>query len=189
MTGSHQTITGTCEAVSTIRITGTGDNIGQRVPNAPVIEMPDFSDALITEAQNAGQVYIGDKTFNSENINLDTPIYIDGNVTINTSKFTGNGVIIASGNIIFNGSNLRSTGHDGVTFYSINGDITVNGSNAVVDGIMYTPKGILRFNGSNQVINGRVVSYQAPFNGGNSRIISGTYDLKGLPSYDIRLVK
>lgn len=189
MTGSNQTITGACEAASTIKITGSNNDVKVRVPDAPIMEMPDFSEMLRVEAEKAGQAYVGDRTFNSSNIDVNSPIYVDGNVTINGSSFTGKGAILATGNITFNGSNVNSTGNDAVCFYSKNGNITINGSNAILDGIIYAPEGSVTMNGSNQTIHGRIIAQQAPFNGGNSSIISGTYDLKSLPSYGIRLVK
>lgn len=189
MTGSNQTITGACEAVSTIKITGSNNDVKVRVPDAPIMEMPDFSEMIRVEAEKAGQAYVGDKTFNSSNIDVNSPIYVDGDVTINGSSFTGKGAILATGNITFNGSNVGISNKDSVCIYSMNGNITLNGSGAVLDGVIYAPKGIVTMNGSNQLINGRVIAHQTHFNGGNSRIISGTYDLQGLPDYSIRLVK
>lgn len=189
MNGSNQTITGACEAMSTISINGSNIDVKTRIPNAPFVEMPDFSELIKAEAEKVGQAYMGNKTFNSSNINVDSPIYVNGNVTINGSNFTGKGVILATGDITFNGSNLNNTGENAVCFYSKNGDITINGSNATLDGIVYAPKGRIVMNGSNQTINGRVIGNEVGFNGSNTSIIGGSNELKSLPSSGVKLVK
>ena len=189
MNGSNQTITGSCEAASTITINGSNINVNVRVPNAPHVEMPDFSEMIKAEAEKAGQAYVGNKSFNSSNVNVSSPIYVNGNVTINGSGFTGKGIILATGDITFNGSNLNNTGNNAVCFYSKNGNITVNGSNATLDGIIYAPNGSVTMNGSNQTINGRVIASEVRFNGSNSRIISGADELKSLPLSSVKLVK
>jgi Flp pilus assembly protein TadG len=187
--GSRLTITGTLEAVSMITTNGSQINIGARDPDADVIPMPDFSDTIKLQAEQAGQSYNGDRTFNSSNINLDSPIYVNGNVTVNGSHFTGKGCILATGTITFNGSNLNSTTDDAVCFYSKSGNITINGSNAVFDGILYAPKGSITMNGSNQTVNGRVIANTVTFNGSNLNIIGGTNELSSLPSNGVALIR
>lgn len=192
MNGSNQTITGNCEAVSGISINGSNINIPNKISNASHVDMPDFSEKFILKAQENGEIYLGNKSYNSSNINIENNIYIDGNVSINGSNFTGTGGIIASGDITFNGSNLTNTTNDAVCFYSINGDININGSNANLDGILYAPNGKITLNGSNQTINGRVIGNQVRFNGSNSSIIAGVKELESIPASQgggVKLIK
>ena len=189
MNGSNQTITGACEASSAITIYGSDIDVEERVPNAPYVEMPDFSEMIKVAAEKAGQAYVGNKTYNSSNVNVDSPIYVNGNVTINGSGFSGKSVILATGSITFNGSNLNNTGDDAVCFYSTNGDININGSDAVLDGIIYAPKGSVNIYGSNETIHGRIIANVLHLYGSNTRIISGTNELKSLPSGNVKLVK
>lgn len=186
--GSKLTITGACEAVTTITVNGSNININNRLPNSPVIEMPDFSEILRLQAEKAGQVFIGNKTFNGSNINIDAPLYVDGNVTVNGSRFSGKGCVLATGNITFNGSNLNASTSDAVCFYSKSGNITVNGSNAQLDGIIYAPNGSIIMNGSNQTVHGRIIGRTLIFNGSNLNIVGGTTELGSLPSRGVRLV-
>jgi Flp pilus assembly protein TadG len=207
MNGSSQNITGNLEAVSSININGSSINIGgycQGTPisingssintgsrinsAAPVVAMADFSAAIQTAAAAAGKLYSGDKTYNGSNLNVDTPIYVDGNVTINGSSFSGTGIILATGNITFNGSNLKCSSDDAVCFYSKNGNITINGSSALLDGMLYAPNGAINFNGSNQTVNGRVIGKTLAFNGSSIRIVSGSDDLNSLPGWSVKLV-
>ncbi|MHB8125109.1 MAG: beta strand repeat-containing protein, partial [Desulfitobacteriaceae bacterium] len=179
--GSKLTVTGTCEAVTTVRTNGSQIHIGTIVQNAPYVEMPDFSDQIKTQADAAGQTYNGNKTYNGSNINVQSPIYVNGNLTINGSHFSGKGTIVATGNITFNGSNLNNTGDDSVCFYSKNGNILINGANAILNGMVYAPNGTITMNGANQTIYGRVVGNQVTMNGSGLNIISGDNDLESLP--------
>lgn len=181
MNGSDNTITGACEATGTLRINGGSVNVPNRIPGASYIDMPDFSEKIRLEAEKAGTLYIGNKTLSSSNINVDTPLYIDGDLTINGSHFTGNGCILVTGNITFNGSNLTNSIDDAVAFYSKNGNITINGSGAELTGIVYAPNGKILLNGSEQKINGRVIGDKVTFNGSKINITGRPNDLTSLP--------
>jgi Flp pilus assembly protein TadG len=206
MTGSSQTITGSGEAVSQFSITGSGVTIGgmcegssitttgsgiqigsKVFSSAPLIDMLDFSDLIKSQAEAAGQVYNGNKIFTGSGIDIDSPIYVNGDVTITGSQFTGKGCILATGNITFTGSGLTSNSGDAVCFYSQNGNIAITGSSAVVDGILYAPKGTISITGSGVTVNGRVIADKLLLTGSSYRIVSGTDELKSLPSSTIKL--
>jgi len=187
--GSKITITGACEAVGTVTVNGSQIDIPNRLPGSAYIEMPDFSDAIKQQAQAAGQAYSGSKTFSGSYLDVSSPIYVDGNVTVNGSHFCGRGCVLATRSITFNGSHLNETPSDAVCFYSKNGNITVNGSNAVFEGILYAPSGSITLNGSNQTVHGRVIGNTVTINGSNLQIIGGTSELNALPGSGIRLTK
>ena len=187
--GSGLEIDGTCQA-STITTNGSSIYIGTRITSpAPVIDMPDFSEILQAEAAAAGQVYNGNKLYNGSSVSVDSPIYVNGNLTINGSNFEGKGIVLVSGDITFNGSNLKSTSDSSVCFYSANGDITINGSGALLEGIVYAPNGTITMNGSNQTINGRVIGNEITFNGSGISVVSGEGDLACLPEESVKLVE
>ena len=75
------------------------------------------------------------------------------------------------------------------SFYSENGNIRINGSNAAIDGILYAPKGEIRFNGARQTINGRVIGNIVTFNGNGISIHGGTQELKSIPKAFVKLKK
>lgn len=187
--GSNLAITGACEAVTTVSVNGSNINIGTIVENAPNIDMPDFSDTLQTLATEAGQNYVGNKTYNGSNVDVNSPIYVTGNLTVNGSNFYGKGTIVATGTIDFNGSNLYNSGDDSVCFYSKSGNITINGSNAVLNGMVYAPNGTITMNGSNQTIYGRVIGNKVTINGSNLNITSSDKDFESLPFGGVKLVK
>lgn len=187
--GSRIEITDACEAMTTITTNGSNIVIGSRLPNSAYVDMPDFSDTIKQQAQEAGRYYNGDKVFNCSSLNADEPIYVNGNLTVNGSRFSGKGCILVTGSITFNGSNLNAATSDAVCFYSKSGNITVNGSSAVFDGILYAPEGNITMNGSNQTVNGRVIGNTVTINGSGLNIISGTNELKSLPSSTAKLIK
>ncbi len=207
MTGSSQTITGSAEAVSSITITGSGITIGgiceaatikttgsgivtgaKVYTAAPTVGMPDFSEAIKKQAEASGHSYTGDQTFNGSFISVDHPMYVDGNVTICGSQFTGKGCIAATGNITFTGSGLTSSGSE-VCFYSKNGNISLTGSGAVVDGIIYAPNGTVAITGTGVTVNGRIIGNRLSLTGSGYRIVSGENDLDCLPAASVSLTK
>ena len=187
--GSNITITGRCEAVKTITVNGSSINIPTRIPNAANIAMPDFSETIRLQAEAAGTIYNGNKTFNGSSIDVNEPIYVNGNVTINGSKFKGVGFIFATGSITFNGSSQNMSGGDSVCIYSKTGNITVNGSAAVIDGILYAPGGSITLNGSSQRVNGRVIGKTVNINGSSISVIGSDDDLECLPTTVVKLVR
>ena len=187
--GSDLTITGACESYSTVTTNGSHISIGSRVPNSALVEMPDFSETLKLQAEKAGKIYSGSKIFNGSGQNVDEPIYVEGNVYVNGGGFTGKGCILATGDIIFNGSNLLASTDDAVCFYSKSGNIYVNGASADIKGLLYAPNGNIIMNGSNQTVHGRVIGNVVIFNGSKLNVTGGASELESLPSYGIKLVK
>lgn len=185
--GSKLTITGACEAMGTVTVNGSQINIDNRLPHSPFVAMPDFSDILKLQAEQSGTAYTGNKTYNGSNYTIDSSIYVNGNVIVNGSHFQGKGCILATGSITFNGSCLNQSTSDAVCFYSKSGNITINGSNATIDGIVYAPNGSITMNGSNQTVNGRVIGNTVTINGSNLNIIGGTTELSSLPTSGVKL--
>ncbi len=186
--GSKQTITGVCEAVNNITVNGSQMDIDNRIPHAPFVEMPDFSEQIKSQAEKTGTSYPSSKTYSGSYINVDQPIYVNGDLTVNGSHFRGKGCVLVTGNIVFNGSNLYDSTGDAVCFYSQNGNITINGSNAELNGIVYAPNGTITMNGSNQTIYGRVIGKNLTFNGSGLTVEGNPLDLKSIPGKGSKLV-
>ena len=209
MSGSLQKISGNAEAVkafasyvSSITIGGTAQgssvtiygsviNVPNRVSSpAAVIAMPDFSADVKSEAKAAGTYYTSSKLYNGGTINVDSSVYVDGGtLTVAGSNFTGQGCMVATGNIQLNGSLIRSTSSSSVCLYSKSGDIQLNTSGLEVYGILYAPNGFIQINASNINIYGRVIAKKVQINGSNVKIVSGTGDLSCLPGESVVLVE
>jgi Flp pilus assembly protein TadG/formylmethanofuran dehydrogenase subunit C len=180
--GSSITITEAAEAVGTVTTNGSGINIGERLPDASVIDMPDYSDAMAEAAAAANQTYNSSQTFNGGHITSD-PIYVQGNsntITVNGSGFTATGAVMADGNITINGGGMAS-GDSQVCFYSKNGDITLNGSNYSLNGVLYAPNGKITINGSNVTVNGSVVGNEVRINGSSFTVDRTNHPIESLP--------
>lgn len=186
--GSKQTITGACEAVKSVVVNGGQMDISNRMPNSQYVDMPDFSETIRVQAEKSGKYYNSSKEFSGSYVNVDEPIYVDGDLTVNGSHFRGEGCILVTGNITFNGSNLYDSTKDSICFYSKNGKITINGSNINLNGIVYAPNGSITMNGSNQTIMGRVIGKTLVFNGSNLTVDGADSNMGGVPSKGARLV-
>ena len=179
---SSTEITGAVEAVKTIDIQGSHIDVGSKLPDSDIIEMPDFSDIIKNQAQAAGTYYPSNKTYSGTTFNAESAMYIDGDLQINSSSFTGNGIVVASGNITINTSNLANLSDSDVCFYSKNGNININASGVDLNGIVYAPKGKIAINCSSVTVHGRVIGNEVTSYASTINIISSDDDLDSLPS-------
>ena len=209
MSGSLQKISGNAEAVkafasyvssitiggtaqgSSVTISGSIINVPNRVSSpAAIIPMPDFSADVKSEASAAGTYFTSSKLYNGGTINVNSSVYVDGgSLTIAGSNFSGQGCMVATGNIQLNGSMIRSSSSSSVCLYSKNGDIQLNTSGLQIDGILYAPNGFIQINASNININGRVIAKKVQINGSNVKIFSSSGDLTCLPGESVVLVE
>ena len=93
-------------------------------------------------------------------LSKDLPLLFDGNVLFSLDNISGNGFIVATGNILFNNGNSTDLGlkykPDGsvdlensaeIGFYSINGNIDFNmAEGAKFKGLVYVPNGNIQLN-------------------------------------------
>ncbi len=131
--------------------------------------MPDYSvlQEMIDETIN------GDVTIDESTVSRYTPgktYYFTGTVTIHKKAENIGFNIIAGGDIKFNGS---SQDVDTMFLYSLNGDITFNGSNGALAMLLYAPKGTVTWNGQGTELRGAVVAQNFIENGSEAII---TYD-------------
>ncbi len=106
------------EGVGTV----TGTHIGNKIPGAPYIPMPDFSSVLPTikaQAIAAGQYYTGNfSSANASSLNLNQPVYIEGNANLTGISFSGVGSIYAGGKITVTGSSTSYITNSSICIYS-----------------------------------------------------------------------
>lgn len=186
--GSGLTITGSCSAKE-IRVNGAGNTIGQQIPNAPTVPLPDLSELIKAQAQAAGQYYVGDRTINGAGIELGQPIYVEGKVTVSGAGITGKGCIFATKGITFNGAGGGMGSGAQVCLYTQTGSITINGAGHDFYGVIYAPGGSVTMNGAGQVVYGRVIAGAIDFNGAGQQVISGTDELASVPGSGVKLIR
>ena len=180
---------GTCQG-SSVNVSGSTIDVPTRISSpATTIAMPDFSTDVKSEATAAGTYYTTSKTYSGGTINVDSSIYVDGGgITFAGSNFSGQGCMVATGNIQINGNMTRSNSGSAVCIYSKNGDIQINTSVTSIDGILYAPNGTIQING-NVTINGRIIAKRVQINASNVVINSSPGDLNSLPGISVTLVE
>ncbi len=133
---------------------------------------------------------------------IDAPIFVDGNLMVSCSSFTGNGFIIATGTIMLYTGGVRTTGSS-VGFYSREGDVIISTSKvnfgggiassggAVSEGLIYAPNGGIKFymDGIDGTFRGRLVAQTIDFSGSTLNISSTPGDLDCLPKTQARLIR
>lgn len=197
------TVNGDTEAVNTIYINGgitiNGGSYARQIirdglviaegEQGRFVDMPDFSDIVKAAALRAGTCSTGFKQFSGDAMFLSDPIYVDGDVQFNTPMvISGSGIIIATGNIMFNAASVLAPGAS-VCFYSKNGNIQINAGEIQVDGILYAPNGMIQANTASFVVNGRVVADKLQFNAASVQINQGVHDKDCLPRLECRLIE
>jgi Flp pilus assembly protein TadG len=168
------TIIEDAEAVGTV----TGTNIGNKIPGAPYIPMPDFSAAVPTikaQAIAAGQYYSGNfSSANASSLNLTQPVYVEGNANLTGISFSGVGCIYAGGKITCTGSGTSYAANSSICIYSgytssykADAAIDFSGSAHNFKGILYAPNGSILVTGSNYTFSGSVVGRVVDVSGSN----------------------
>ncbi|MCM1508445.1 MAG: VWA domain-containing protein [Ruminococcus flavefaciens] len=155
-------LNGKVDAVNSVIANGWRVNISEKNENAEPNDMPDW-DSRIHKAAGAYEFSNEDVVKVQDRNIIDGAIKTAGNVEIYGTTFDGNCYIIADEDITYNVNNFISTGR--VVIYSRNGNITINGSNIDINGILYAPKGTVAFNSNIANINGRIFADKINFSG------------------------
>ncbi|MGN0633697.1 MAG: VWA domain-containing protein, partial [Oscillospiraceae bacterium] len=182
-------LNGKVDAVNTITTNGWQININERNENVDKEAMPDW-DARIHKMAGAYEFTDEDVVRIQDKNVMDGAVKTTGKAEISGTTFDGNCYIIADGDITYNVNDFISTGR--VVLYSRNGNITINGTNIDMNGIMYAPNGTVAFNSNIANINGRIFADKINFSGsifnvtgsdsdwellGTKSVISKTYTL------------
>lgn len=162
------------EGVGTV----VGNNIANKLPGSPYIEMPDFTSAVPTikeQAIAAGQYYSGNFSIaNASSLNLNQPVYVEGDANLTGISFSGEGSIYVKGKIRITGSATSYASNSNICMYSgykssskADAAIDFSGSAHDFKGILYAPNGSILVTGSNYTFNGSVVGRVVDISGSN----------------------
>ena len=165
---------GKVDAAGTVTANGWKINIPEKNENIEAIAMPDLEEAILAKAGEYTYYAESPSYIQDTNI-INGSIMVSGDVTISGTNFEGDCYIIADKDIIYNVNNLNTTGR--LVLYSRNGNITVNGTNISIDGIMYAPKGKVSFNANETTVNGRIWGDTVNFSGSIFNIKGSDSDL------------
>ncbi len=162
--GSILNIDGKADAVGTNNINCNNVTAAAFNNNVAPLDMPQWGEAILKLAEPITE-YEGDQAFDDGQMNLEQSVRASGNLEFNGTRFTGQGYVIAGGDIEYTLSALNNNDTYKLAMYSENGDIIINGSDAVVNGILYAPNGKVIFNGSSLTVNGRIFADSIELNG------------------------
>lgn len=144
--------------------------------------MPDFSSVIPTikaEAIAAGQYYAGDFSKSNGTLNVNAPIYVEGDANLSDISFSGKGCIYVAGKIVITGNDTSYDSNSSICIYSgyksklkSQKAIQFSGSKKNFKGIIYAPYGSVAITGSDYTFNGSVVGLVVDVSGAHKRFES-----------------
>ena len=171
--GSELYIDGYVRTVGTIQPQGWTTSMTGSTENIEPIPMPDWSSLILSKEESMNPLTDDDLT--SQNSIIVNGFYrTEGSVTINSAEFGGDVVIVATGDITLNIDTVSGDGR--IILYSETGNITINGSQAVFNGILYAPNGSISLNAYDITVNGRIVANSFSYSGSILSVISSEDD-------------
>lgn len=157
----------TCLVSKTLNADGTSGNI-QSAENINMRTIkPDYT-AKLKNGVHYKNICTGDTVFEMDEYDLNESVKVKGNLDIRRVSFSGNGYINAKGNIRYDA--VQNDEDCGIFLYSSDGNITVQGANITLNGIIYAPNGTVELNAKNLTINGTIIAKKVEVNGTNLKI-------------------
>ena len=163
--GNVLKIDGVCETVGNINAylsSGSGSYINEKEENTDSIEMLDITDKI---KEQISEISDEDIYFGQNAIEVTDNIGTSQNIQFNGTTFNGKGIVYAGKDISYNVNSLNKDTENKVLLCSDNGNITINGSEISLNGIIYAPNGTVTINANSFMINGRIICDKFVFNG------------------------
>lgn len=137
-------------------------------------EMIDFDDFIISKLKFKEEIN-EDVKYSNEVLNISSPLKIDGSLYLENTSLNGEGYVIVKNDII---NEYVSDGKNeyNAFLYSKKGDILIEGTEVIINGILAAPKGKVKINAKKIVINGAVYADEIELNG-SSLTINESKDL------------
>ncbi len=183
--GSKLNVHGSSDTVLTTDCNGSSVVIDSMNPNIAPIAMPDLGANILARAANGTQ-YTQDKTFKKKDAFSNVALQTTGSFMFNSSKLSGQCYVIADQDIKLGIDTSAVTSADKFIVYSQNGDITINGSDFVMNGILYAPNGTVKITSSTLTLNGRIIADRIELNCNSVTIVGAPDDF--LPINDAPVV-
>ena len=123
-------------------------------------------------------VYVDATTLNSDKYDLSEDVYSKGKLWIDRVSFSGQGYIRSDGNIQYDA--VKNEEDAEVFLYSSKGNITVQGSDLTLNGVIYAPNGKVEINAKNLHVRGAIIAKSIELNGTNltfDKIIDNEFKL------------
>ncbi|MCR5528655.1 MAG: cellulose binding domain-containing protein [Saccharofermentans sp.] len=173
ISGYRTTIHGDIYSGSNFNYQGSELSVDGIVRSEGAINISGYSSVITGTEENALHVDIPDL---SEDILAGEYVYSEEDTDISGQTIEGDMVIVSEGNITINVDTIEDGSN--ITLYSVNGDITVNGNQAILNGTIYAPNGKVTFNANEITLAGKVIANEFTFNGS---ILTITNDPEEIP--------
>lgn len=182
--GSELYMEGYAVTVGNVQPEGWITSMAGAIEGIEPLDMPDWSESIL--AKEDIMPAIDPVVLSTRNSIITNGFYYyDGDFTIDSSLFTGDGdiVIVANGNITYNVDTLTSNNEEDeqtgrILLYSEEGNITINGNEIGINGILYAPNGRVSINAYNTTINGRIVADRFSYSGSILNVTADISDLE-----------
>ncbi len=194
--GTKLLVDGALEACDGIKLmTSSGADcldVASQADDAEYISMSYITTELSNYAQTEGTYYSDNAFFSDDKVYIDKPLYIDGGCQFNTTEFVGQGIVYATDSITYNVGNLTTVSDSRVFVVSENGNITLNGSDISINGVLYAPNGLVTINANSINIKGRIIADKIQINATSFNIEGTPHDFDVLdfvfePEFDMEL--
>ena len=192
--GTSFKVDGVLEACDTIELNTSSETencqVASKAEGVEYIGMPSLTNELKSYAQSNGEIYNESTFFPEDKVSIYNPIYIKGDATFNTTDFEGTGIVYAENSVVYNVGSLETTGNARLFLVSENNDITLNGSDITINGVLYAPNGRVTINANNVNIKGRIIAQDITVNATNFNIEGTPHDFDSLdfvfePEFDM----
>lgn len=155
-------VTGSIDTTGSATIAGWKKEVDAVNEKVESLEMPDLEDAIL-EAAGECRVYDEGISYIKDQNIIEQAIKVNGDVDISGTTFKGNCTIIAKGNINYNV--MSFSGEGSVCLYSEEGNITINGSQIKINGLLYAPNGKVTINTYDTTLMGAIYADDILLNG------------------------
>ncbi len=153
-----------CQITDTLNCDKISGNVSALAEEDRRADMPDYTSQL-TNGVNYKDIYDDDKVIDASGYDISGSVYSKGSLWINRTSFSGRGYIRAKGNIQYDAVN--NSDDNELFIYSQNGNITIQGTNVTLNGVIYAPKGKIEINAKNLTVNGSIIAKDVELNGTN----------------------
>lgn len=155
-------VTGSVDTTGSATIAGWKKEVDAVNEKVESLEIPDLEDAIL-EAAGECRVYDEGISYIKDQNIIEQAIKVNGDVNISGTTFKGNCTIIAKGNINYNV--MSFSGEGSVCLYSEEGNITINGSQIKINGLLYAPNGKVTINTYDTTLMGAIYAEDILLNG------------------------
>ena len=177
--GSELSVDGTIRSEGMVNLNGCSSQITTIEEIAPHQDIPDLSEGILVRANDLTNLDASALSSQTD-IVANGYFYSEEDINISSSTFGGEVIIVSEGNITFNVDSISDDGN--IVLYSVNGDITINASQTVFNGLIYAPNGRVSFNCGNITVVGRIIANDFFYNGS---ILTVTADPIFIPETEV----